>query len=228
MPAEKGVTRAVTAAQLQEEPRFDVLVFSRTTGFRHSEAIDAGKAALTAMGTAQNFTVTLTEDATQFTDAILRPYEVIVMLHPDGEGILTAAQRTAFERWLQRGKGLVGIHAAANADRNWDWMTDLRGGSLFLNHPSGALQFQQATVKNVDSAPPGDAGHPGRLGAHGRVVQLHRRAAERPRARQARREHVRGGGRQRGGRRPSDRVVLELRPRPHVLHGARPSRHRVV
>ncbi len=34
--AEKGVTRAVTAAQLQEEPRFDVLVFSRTTGFRHS------------------------------------------------------------------------------------------------------------------------------------------------------------------------------------------------
>ena len=26
------------------------------------------------------------------------------MLHPDGEGILNAAQRTAFERWLQRGK----------------------------------------------------------------------------------------------------------------------------
>ena len=112
------------------------------------------------MGTAQNFSVTATEDATQFTDATLRPYEVVVMLHPDGEGILNAAQRTAFERWLQRGKGVVGIHAAANADRNWDWMTDLRGGSLFANHPSGALQFQQATVKNVDSAHPAMQGIP--------------------------------------------------------------------
>ena len=82
------------------------------------------------------------------------------MLHPDGEGILNAAQRTAFERWLQRGKGLVGIHAAANADRNWDWMTDLRGGSLFANHPSGALQFQQATVKNVDANHPAMQGIP--------------------------------------------------------------------
>ena len=115
-----------------------MLVFSKTTGFRHTDAIDAGKAAIAAMGTAQNFSVTMTEDATQFTDATLRPYEVVVMLHPDGEGILNAAQRTAFERWLQRGKGLVGIHAAANADRDWDWMADSRGGSLFLNHPSGA------------------------------------------------------------------------------------------
>jgi PKD repeat protein/glucose/arabinose dehydrogenase len=160
LPAEKGAERLVTAADLEAEPRFDVLVFSRTTGFRHTEAIDAGKLAIAAMGTEKNFSVTSTEDATQFTDATLRPYEVIVFLHPDGEGILSATQRTAFERWLQRGKGLVGIHAAANADRNWEWMTDLRGGSLFLNHPSGALQFQQATVKITDPNHPSTQGIP--------------------------------------------------------------------
>ncbi|MDA0180072.1 ThuA domain-containing protein [Solirubrobacter phytolaccae] len=148
-----GMSATPAAAQT---PRFDVLVFSKTTGFRHTDAIDAGKAGIQAMGTAQNFNVTVTEDATQFTDANLRPYEVVVMLHPDGEGILTANQRTAFERWYQRGKGLVGIHAAANADRDWEWMKEARGGSLFNNHPA----IQQATVNIVDGNHPATQGIP--------------------------------------------------------------------
>ena len=39
------------------------------------------------------------------TDAGLRGFEVVVFLHTDGEGILNAAQRTAFERWTSRGGG---------------------------------------------------------------------------------------------------------------------------
>ena len=148
-----GASAAPAAAQTA---RYDVLVFSKTTGFRHTDAIDAGKAGIQAMGVEKNFNVTLTEDATTFTDAGLRPYEVVVMLHTDGEGILTANQRTAFERWYQRGKGLVGIHAAANADRNWDWMTEGRGGSLFNNHPA----IQQATVNVTDPNHPATQGIP--------------------------------------------------------------------
>ena len=136
------------------EPRFDVLVFSRTTGFRHTDAIDAGQAAIAQMGVADNFAVTASEDPTQFTDQGLRPYEVVVFLNTDGEGILNGAQRTAFERWMQRGGGLVGIHAAANADRDWDWHTDMMGGAQFAGHPSGDLQFQTATVNVEDAAHP--------------------------------------------------------------------------
>ncbi len=33
-------------AAAQDPPRFDALVFSKTTGFRHTEAIDAGKVAI--------------------------------------------------------------------------------------------------------------------------------------------------------------------------------------
>jgi glucose/arabinose dehydrogenase/plastocyanin len=137
-----------------DEPRFDVLVFSRTTGFRHTDAIDAGKLAIPQMGEDGNYNVELTEDPTRFTDAGLRPYEVIVFLNDDGEGILNAAQRTAFERWTQRGGGIVGIHATANADRNWAWKGDMMGGSWFNNHPDGALQFQNATVNRVDDTHP--------------------------------------------------------------------------
>ena len=191
-------------ASAQVEPRFDVLVFSKTTGFRHTEAIDAGRAAIAQMGTASR---TSPSRATEDAAVVHRrrdcaTYEVVVFLNTDGEGILNADQRTAFERWMQRGGGLVGIHADANADRDWAWTTDMMGGALFPNHPAGELQFQNGTVSVEDADAPRDADAPGRMGARGRVVQLHRRAARQgPRPRHARREHLRRAGRQR--RRPT-------------------------
>src|SRR5688500_7064145 len=141
-----------------QEPEFSVLVFSKTTGFRHADAIDAGKIAIPELGAANGFSVTLTEDATQFNDQNLREFDVIVFLNTDGEGILNAAQRTATERWMSRGGGIVGIHADANADRDWAWKGDMMGDAWFANHPSGALQFQNATVVNEDPEHPAMAG----------------------------------------------------------------------
>ena len=101
----------------------------------------------------------------------------------------------------------------------------MMGGALFRNHPSGALQFQDATVRIEDPTAPGDRRGPGRLGAQRRVVQLHRRAARQgARPRHARREHLRRAGRLRRGGRPPDRVVLHLRRRAPLLHRARPPR----
>jgi cytochrome c len=147
-------------AGAQEPARFDALVFSKTTGFRHESAIAAGKIALQQMGAAEGFNVTLSEDASVFTDAGLRDYEVVVFLDDDGEGILDAAQRTAFERWTSRGGGIVAIHADANADRNWAWKVDMMGGALFKDHPAGALQFQDATVRVEDPNHPATQGIP--------------------------------------------------------------------
>src|SRR5918997_5441114 len=141
-------------ATAQEPDRFDALVFSKTTGFRHESAIAAGKTALQQMGVDEDFAVTVSEDAGLFTDAGLRDFEVVVFLNTDGEGILSAAQRTAFERWTQRGGGIVSIHADANADRNWAWKGDMMGGAWFLNHPAGEAQFQNATVNRVDDTHP--------------------------------------------------------------------------
>ena len=148
-----GMTGTVTV-EGATAPRFDVLVFSRTTGFRHAEAIAAGRTEISAMGEAGNFNVELSEDPGLFTDAGLREFEVVVFLNTDGEGILSPAQRNAFERWTQRGGGIVSIHADANADRNWAWKGDMMGGAWFLNHPAGDLQFQTATVNRVDDTHP--------------------------------------------------------------------------
>ena len=78
-----GATFAAGSAWAQTgEPRFDVLVFSRTVpaDSPHEESIAAGHAAIAQMGTQNDFAVTSTEDATVFTDAGLRSYEAVVFL----------------------------------------------------------------------------------------------------------------------------------------------------
>jgi hypothetical protein len=58
---------AVAAGGCGDEPEIDVLVFSRTTSYRHTGAIDAGRAALE-----QRFGAELTEDPSRFSDDGLR------------------------------------------------------------------------------------------------------------------------------------------------------------
>ena len=177
-------------------PRFDVLVFSRTTGFRHAEAIAAGRTAITRW--ARPGTSTSTSARTR---ALHRrraaQFEVVVFLDTDGEGILNPAQRTAFERWTQRGGGIVSIHADANADRNWAWKGDMMGGAWFLDHPA-ATSVPACHGQPRRRHPPRHGRRAGELGARGRVVQLHRRARRTSTSCSARREHLRRAGRSDG------------------------------
>ncbi len=70
---------------------FDVLVFSRTTGFRH-DSIDEGIAAIQSLGAANDFTVTATENPAAFTDANLAQFEVVVFLLTTGDVLNTAQE----------------------------------------------------------------------------------------------------------------------------------------
>jgi cytochrome c len=144
------------------DARYDVLVFSRTTAFRHAEAIEAGRAELERLGGDRGFTVESTEDAGRFSDAGLADVEVVVLLQTNGDGVLRGAQRAALERWTRGGGGVVAIHAAANADPDWDWYGELLGGARFRNHPPGELQFQRATVTVEDPSHPATSGVPAR------------------------------------------------------------------
>jgi cytochrome c len=150
------------AACGEGDARYDVLVFSRTTAFRHAEAIEAGRAALERMGADRGFAVESTEDAGRFSDDGLADVEVVVLLQTNGDGVLRGAQRAALERWTRGGGGVVAIHAAANADRDWPWYGELLGGARFRNHPPGRLQFQRATVTVEDPSHPATRGVPAR------------------------------------------------------------------
>ncbi|MGP3967770.1 ThuA domain-containing protein [Streptomyces sp. 6N223] len=124
---------------------FDVLVFSKTAGFRH-DSIDEGVAALTRLGAGNGFTVTATEDAAAFTTDNLVPYEAVVFLSTTGD-VLNDPQQAAFEDHIAAGGGYAGIHAASDTEYDWPWYGRLVG-AYFDSHPA----IQQATIDVEDHA----------------------------------------------------------------------------
>jgi type 1 glutamine amidotransferase len=140
------LTFALRIAQVQSaesEPAFSVLVFSRTAGYRH-DSIPAGIAAVRALGEQNKFRVDAGEDGRVFTDANLAQYRVVVFLNTTGE-VLGAAGQAAFERFIRRGGGFVGVHSASDTGYDWPWYGGLVG-TYFRRHPV----IQPATLKVVD------------------------------------------------------------------------------
>jgi cytochrome c len=125
------------------QPRFAVLVFSKTTGFRH-DSIPHGIAAIKALGTDHGFSVDSTEDAARFTDVELPRYKVVVFLSTTGD-ILDDGQKAAFERYIRSGGGFAGIHSASDTEYQWAWYGRLVG-AYFASHP----EIQHATVRIED------------------------------------------------------------------------------
>jgi type 1 glutamine amidotransferase len=125
------------------QPRFAVLVFSKTTGFRH-DSIPHGIAAIKTLGTDHGFSVDSTEDAARFTDAELARFKVVVFLSTTGD-ILDDGQKAAFERYIRSGGGFAGIHSASDTEYLWAWYGRLVG-AYFASHP----EIQRATVRIED------------------------------------------------------------------------------
>lgn len=48
--------------------------------------------------------------------------------------VLDDAQQSAFERFIRRGRGFVGVHSAADTEHEWPWYGKLVG-AYFLSHP---------------------------------------------------------------------------------------------
>src|SRR5687768_7073894 len=89
---------------------FKVLVFSKTGGFRHSSIPD-GIALVQSLGSTNNFQVDTTENAAAFNTTNLAQYAVVIFMMTSGD-ILDAAQKTAFENYIQSGGAWVGVHSA--------------------------------------------------------------------------------------------------------------------
>jgi type 1 glutamine amidotransferase len=134
---------ATLAAAEPTAPRFRVLVFSKTAGYRHGSIPD-GIAAVRALGAAHGFAVDATEDAARFDDASLRAYAAVVFLSTTGD-VLDDAQQGAFERFIRAGGGYVGIHAASDTEYDWPWYGRLVG-AYFKRHPP----VQPAAVRVTD------------------------------------------------------------------------------
>ena len=133
-----------------------VLLFSKTTAFRHEEAIAAAKAYYADWAGANGVFLYDTEAGGVFTPELLARFDLVIFNNATGPG-LTDEQRAALVAYVEGGGGLLAIHGAGDDSRAWPWWIDNVVGATFSHHPMGELQFQSARVRRVAGAdlPPG-------------------------------------------------------------------------
>jgi len=136
-----------------------ILVFSKTNGFRHEEAIPAGNAFFARLAKEKGWGYYQTENGATFSPALLARFDAVVFNNASGD-IFTPQQRAAFRRFVENGGGFVGIHAAGdNSHAAWDWYMNDILGATFIGHPMDP-QFQKATVTFENRTHPVSQGLP--------------------------------------------------------------------
>jgi len=127
-----------------------VLVFTRTTAYRHDsipDGVELVRRICSQTGTA----VLHTEDPAIFESGDLARFDTVVWLSTSGE-VLTPAGRTAFEQYIRDGGGFVGIHSATSTEYDWPFYRRLVGAA-FASHPP----VQPGIVEVVDPTHPSTA-----------------------------------------------------------------------
>ncbi|HEU4429976.1 MAG TPA: ThuA domain-containing protein [Myxococcota bacterium] len=130
-----------------------LLVFTKTNGFRHTEAIPAGVALIESIAKRRGWSVFHTESGAVFNDAQLAKFQATVWHQVSGD-VLTPEQRAALQRWIEGGGGWLGVHGAGG-DREyaWPWYVHDLVGAQFIGHTMGP-QFQTATWENENPLHP--------------------------------------------------------------------------
>ncbi|PKS11086.1 hypothetical protein jhhlp_002847 [Lomentospora prolificans] len=124
-----------TITIMTETESFQVLVFSKTAGYRHA-CIPAGHAAFADLATNSNglFSVVSTEDAAAyFTPESLARFATVIFFQNSLE-VLTTAQMDALKGFITNGGGYVGVHCASGAMYSDPWYEKLVG-AWFDSHP---------------------------------------------------------------------------------------------
>ncbi len=130
-----------------------VLLFSRTTGYRH-ESIEHAVEVLTELAVADGHVAEHTEDPAVHSAATLAGFDVVAWVSVIGD-VLDDAQRTAFATWLADGGAWLGVHGATAAEEGWPELERI-AGARFTQHP----EIQTATVRVADPTHPSTADLP--------------------------------------------------------------------
>jgi uncharacterized protein len=137
-----------TISVMAQSKQFKALLVTTTNGWHH-ESIHYGVVALKQLSIKKNFDLIVFENPASFTDKELEQYQVIIFLSTTGN-IFDSAQKKVMERFIQSGKGFVGIHSASDTEYDWDWYTKMVG-RMFHIHPI----IQTAKLNVIDNNFPG-------------------------------------------------------------------------
>ena len=130
-----------------------VLVFSKTNGFRHIDAIPAAHEMFADFGKSEGWTVFKTENAAVHNAEDLAKFDLIVWNNVSGDA-LTSDQQKAFQSHMENGGQFLGIHASGgDREYSWKWQPETLIQTQFRSHPN-IPHFQDAKLTVENSAHP--------------------------------------------------------------------------
>ena len=88
-----------------------------------------------------------TEDSSQL---IAQEYDAIVFLSTTGD-ILNEGEQNHLKKFIEKGGGFVGIHAAANTQEEWNWFNENVLCAVFKRHDSVKPLVVDVVVRNHPS-----------------------------------------------------------------------------
>ncbi|WP_291415636.1 ThuA domain-containing protein [Actinophytocola sp.] len=150
-----------SAAHPGEHGEAHVLIFTETTQFRHTEAIEQGVPVLQAAFEEAGITSEHTEDSSIFNDEDLAHFDALVMFQASGDP-WTAEEKAAMERYMQAGGGIVAIHNATDMRGSYQWWDDMIGALMPGHATTGSSPGLPGTVRVEDQVHPSTAHLPQR------------------------------------------------------------------
>ena len=111
-----------------------ILVFSKTTAFRHGESIDASKPVFQAMAQQNGWLVYETEEGGVFNADQLRRFKAVIFNNSTGR-VLNDEQQQALSQYVEQGGALLGIHGAGDNSHHWSWYETNLLGTRMSHHP---------------------------------------------------------------------------------------------
>ena len=112
-----------------------ILVFSKTNGFRHKNAIAEASRYFEELGERRGWSVVTTENGAVFAPENLASFDLLVWNNASGP-LLTIEQQIAVQDFVENGGGFVGIHSAGDGSHgDWEWYQLEIIRTEFIGHP---------------------------------------------------------------------------------------------
>ena len=132
----------------------------------HLKMIVSAKPFLEKIALENNFAIDITDDTSLVNESNLAQYKVFIQLHL-APFDMSYAQQAALQKFIESGKGWVGIHAGGLTGSMfkfpkriyWQWFEDLMGGVAYSPHP----KFQKGTLIIEDHKHPATRNLPERI-----------------------------------------------------------------
>jgi type 1 glutamine amidotransferase len=148
-PTYDEVAPEVPALELETK----ILIFSKTNGFRHLDAIPAARKLFENIAIKNGWNSFYTENAAIHNSEDLEQFDLLIWSNVSGD-VLTPEQRQVFKAYLENGGSVLAIHGTGgDPEYSWSWHPEEFIRAQFIGHPMFP-QFRQATIHIEDHKHP--------------------------------------------------------------------------